>query len=253
MNNLAEHFAEAVRSQVPGAAAPPVDVARVARELGVHEIRLDPNLVEDGRLEHSAELSVIIIRGNTREAGRARRRFTLAHEVGHLLLARPDEKLLARRNWNDDKTERFCDDFAAALLLPHLWVSETYRHHPHVLATVRDLAERSRTSLAASLVRLNEILHWNCALIHWRRDTTWRMGFHAGVPRSLHGRVRSDVTTTDVLDSCAGDDDVVIDALPLLVTNRSRLVPAEVSVRRSSALALIPLSSLCAPGSTVES
>ncbi len=244
MNDLAERLAEALRAQIPAAAAPPVDVAGVAHALGVHEIRLDPNLVEDGRLEHSAELSVIIIRGDRQLRGRPRRRFTLAHEVGHLLLARPDEKLLARRDWNDDRTERFCDDFAAALLLPRQWVGETYRRHPPVLATVRDLAERTRTSLAASLVRLNEVLGWNCALIHWRYDTSWRMGFHAGLPRSLHGRVRSDVTTMDVLDSCAGDGDVVIDALPLLITNRSRLVRAEVSVRRPSALALIPLSSL---------
>ena len=244
MNDLAERFAEALRAQMPAAAAPPVDVAGVAHELGVHEIRLDPDLVEDGRLEHSAELSVIIIRGDRQLRGRARRRFTLAHEVGHLLLARPDETLLARRDWNDDRTERFCDDFAAALLLPRQWVGETYRHHPPVLATVRDLAERTRTSLAASLVRLNEVLGWSCALIHWRYDTTWRMGFHAGLPRSLHGRVRSDVSTMGVLDSCAGTGDVVIDGLPLLVANRSRLVRAELSVRRPSALALIPLSSL---------
>jgi len=82
---LAERLAAAVFAERPAYAAPPVDVEGLARELGIESIT-GARMVEDGRLEQRGGRSWMLVRDDVRTA---RRRFTVAHELGHLLLADP--------------------------------------------------------------------------------------------------------------------------------------------------------------------
>lgn len=219
---------------------PPIDLHAIARELGVATISERP-MVEDGRLEQRANRTVIYLRHGSRGT---RQRFTLAHEIGHLILANPNQELVARRMWpGAGREERFCDEFAAALLLPRAWVLGTFGDKPVTLSTARAVADACNASLSAAVVRLRAVLNWRSSLLQWRRiDERWRLALSAGVPRELHNRITSDKGTNALIDAAGrvGRHDQRC-ALPLRVAGVSRQVEAELSVRGSSAVALARL------------
>jgi len=242
-SGIAEHLATEVRRYLPVARTLPVDVSEVAHQLGIDEIIRVPNLIEDGRLEQrDGHVRVLL----SSRANPLRQRYTLAHEIAHLLLADPQRELIARRMKADDEVERFCDNFAAALLLPRALVLADYRQGPHTLATVRHLAARTNTSLAAATVRLNEVAGWPQALLHWKRgDRGWRYRWGAGVPTALHRSLRSAPETSGLLDELRdrGNRDQTAD-IPIRVGRSSMSVPGDISIQGRSAIALVTFPSV---------
>jgi hypothetical protein len=219
---------------------PPIDLKALAYEMGVDEIR-DADLIEDGRLEHEPGRVVVYLRS---AAPRRRRTFTLAHELGHVLLADPHSTIVARR-WglDDSRVERFCDAFAAAVLMPAEWVRAEYTGQPQRLATARHLSDAAETSLAASVVRLHDIVGWHVSLLRWKRiDDRWRFVSGAAVERELHGTIRSAAATSVHLErlGAAGQGDRFTQ-LPLVVGGREVSVPAQVAVSRATTVALADL------------
>ncbi len=178
---------------------PPVDVRSLAKCLGVNAIE-DANLVEDGRLLRVNGKSRILIR---RGLSAERARFTIAHELAHLILSDPSSDLVARRQRiGHDQEERFCEDFAADLLLPRDWVRKTAAGRPQSLHTLRVVAGRSNTSLAESCVRLNEVAGWRLTLMHWRlADQRWGFRWAAALPPGSIGRIRSIDGTRQVIEN----------------------------------------------------
>ena len=216
--------------------APPIALARLAYALGVSEIRA-ASMVEDGRLEHRAGRKVIFLREQT---GPQRRRFTLAHELGHLVLAEPGRDFVAHRHEvHFDSEERFCNQFAAALLLPRTWVRSEFAEAPVGLPAARGMAAQAETSLSAALVRLREVLGWRASMLHWRRITgEWRLVSTAGLPRAAHNRVVSTPQTRFILDSLVGREEEQRGILPLQIGGERFGVPVEIRVRPQSATAL---------------
>jgi hypothetical protein len=246
-SGVAEYLAAQVRRCLPVARTLPVDVSTLARQLGIDEIICVPNLIEDGRLEQrDGHVRVLL----SSRANPHRQRYTLAHEIAHLLLADPRREVIARRMKADDEVERFCDNFAAALLLPRALILADYRQGPHTLATVRHLAARTDTSLAAAAVRLNEVGGWPHALLHWKRgDRGWRYRWGAGVPTALHRRLRSALETSGLLDELRdrGSRDQTAD-IPMRVGRSGISVPGDISIRGHSAIALVTFPAV-GPGS----
>ncbi len=237
MSRLAEQVAQALRERFPEARRVPIDIERLALRLGVSSISF-VDLIEDGRLETDGHTTRILIRESSNEA---RRRFSVAHELAHLLLTHPGQAAVERRLATDNDVERFCDQFAAALLLPRDWVTARCGGRPETLASVRDLADASGTSLAASLVRLQQTVGWTSMLLQWRATAgTWRFRWGAGVPGVLHGRIRATDPTRELLDTIRNRTtrDVRVE-LPLEIRGRAVCRPAIVSCKYSSALALI--------------
>lgn len=237
MSRLAEHVAQAIRDRFPEARHVPLDLEWLAQALGVSSISY-VDLVEDGRLETDGRLSRILVRASSNQA---RRRFTIAHELAHLLLTDPGQAAVERRLATDNDVERFCDQFAAALLLPREWVIARYQCHPETMASVRDLAAATGTSLAASLVRLQQTVGWTSMLLQWRANAgRWRFRWGAGVPPSIHGRIRATDDTRALFDaiSMRTASDVRV-KLPLEIRGEAMHWPAIVSCKYSSALALI--------------
>jgi hypothetical protein len=219
---------------------PPIDVDLLAKRLGVLEIA-GAHLVEDGRLERANGETRILIR---RGVGTGRRRFTIAHELGHLLLAEGANDLIARRaRMAVGREERFCDQFAAALLLPRDWLRIRYGQRPRRLAVVRELAAGAKSSLAAAVIRLDEVLGWGRSLLRWRAEQgRWRLVAAAAVPPGLHGEIGTAPETCGLLDRIAGgaSTDVRL-ALPLLIRDAPSRVESEVSVTDRTAIALAAL------------
>lgn len=238
---LAERVATQLRAHLPAARRVPVDVEDLARSLGVGEIIDASGIVEDGRLELRDGHVRVVLSGRGSEQ---RRRYTLAHEIGHLLLADPQRDTIARRMTSDDEVERFCDSFAAALLLPKELLEVEYRSRPHALKSVRRLAAQCDVSLAAATVRLNEVAGWSHALLHWKRsDRGWQYRWGAGVPVRYYRRLRSAPDTSERLDLLAsrtpGDQ---AGEIPMRVGPDVLCLRGEVSIRGSSAVALLAFS-----------
>ena len=109
-----------------------------------------------------ARAPVIVI--NTAWSEEART-FSLLHELGHVMTrtssacgGAPAPADRMRSMW--DPTERWCEQFAAAVLLPAAAVRDTLGAHVGAvtdLAVVRRLARRFRVSLSAAVLRLIEL------------------------------------------------------------------------------------------------
>lgn len=232
----AERLAAAVLEVCGIEPAPPVALLALADALGVAEIR-STSMVEDGRLEKRAGRTVIFLR---EETGRQRRRFTLAHELGHLVLSEPGQDFIAhRREVRFDSEERFCNQFAAALLLPRQWVESEFAGEPVNLRVARRMAARAETSLSAALVRLREVLAWEASMLHWRRiSDQWRLVSTAGLPRAAHNRITSTAETRLILDGLVAREGEQRGILPVQVAGETRGIPVEIRVGPQSATAL---------------
>ena len=217
---------------------PPVDVEHLASLLGVDQI-VEALLIEDGRMERSGGATRIVIRSSLAQP---RRRFTIAHELCHVLLADPNSDLIASRHIiGHDEEERFCEDFAAALLLPWAWVRAIASNRPQSLHTLRVVAGRSNASLASACVRLNKVAGWQRTLLHWKRhNDRWIFRWAAGLPAGFEGRIRSAKRTADLFHALDERGDVEA-RVPIMIGGEEREIPALVSVRRGSSLVLAQL------------
>lgn len=220
---------------------PAIDIEKLAYRLGISSIASDEHLVEDGRLVSEGRQRGIVVR---KDASKARRRFTIAHELGHLVLIESGSEAVAQRLGPPvDDVERMCDDFAAAILMPFEWVSSCFAHRPQNLSTIRHLAHQTGTSLSASAVRLTEVLGWRVALLRWRLEGgRWRFMAGAALPFWLHGQVRSAPETNDSLHAIfqrtTRDTRTKV---PFRVGNETVTVDAQVSLSSTSALVLLDL------------
>jgi Zn-dependent peptidase ImmA (M78 family) len=142
---------------------PPADLARVAKRLGIEVSEQEFVSEIDGLYLRLPDVPPVIAVNNTYAKPVARRRFTLAHEIGHHLLGRrasPSSRLffLDASHTGRSTVERACDRFAALLLMPEDWVR---RYHEELEFNpqhrVRIMAERFGVSAWAMRRRLREL------------------------------------------------------------------------------------------------
>ncbi|MHB9036276.1 MAG: ImmA/IrrE family metallo-endopeptidase [Armatimonadota bacterium] len=141
----------------------PVDLGQVAKRLGIdiHEREFVEEI--DGVYLRLPGAPPVIAVNNSYIKPPVRRRFTLAHEIGHHLLGRritPESRLFFLDSSGTKRTmmERACDRFAALLLMPE----ELVRHHYSELAHNSDcrvsiMADRFGVSSWALRRRLKEL------------------------------------------------------------------------------------------------
>ena len=149
----------------------------LARDLGVSEITEESLTFEGGLFQLPGKGLVIKLNVNS---SRSRKRFTLAHEVGHLLVGTVPGHRSASRE--DPALERACDAIAAELLMPTedaiAFVRELGKPAPEKLNIIAAKYEVSR-HMAAIRVHADFGL-WKCFIGCWERHpqikTTWFVG-----------------------------------------------------------------------------
>lgn len=240
VRNTADVLVAWLMARTEAADQPPVDLEALAQKMGVVSIEM-AHMVEDGRLEQRDGVATIYVRDDLTDG---RRRFTIAHELGHRLLLHQGAPAVAyRRRLTGDQVERLCDDIAAAILLPRPWVQGTFRGEPRKLKTIRRMSAMSLTSLSASLVRLREVHRWPESLLRFMYcEDRWRLASPAGVPSAMHGRLRTTTATNDALsllrERTSAD---VRSSIPMQLAGSDVRFEAELSVRNNTAFALVDL------------
>jgi Zn-dependent peptidase ImmA (M78 family) len=146
---------------------PPIPVERLARELGA-QLRYEPFDGELSGLLFREEDKVIV--GVNALHPKTRQRFTIAHELGHLILHERDDLHIDRNyrvRWRDevashgvDTVEIAANAFAAELLMPAAMLKHDLEGHTVDYEDdelVRQLADRYKVSLQAMIIRLTNL------------------------------------------------------------------------------------------------
>jgi hypothetical protein len=157
---------------------------KLAEHLGV-EIRRSPLSGCDGWCLSVGQRAVIRI--NSR-AVKSRQRFTLAHELGHLLLGVPSVigESLSEVLRSNNVEERQVNDIAAELLVPRDVVRATVQELPVVASVLRRLAKQARVSELAAALRVANlaaelglenaaVVFFEDDAVSWQWSKTWTM------------------------------------------------------------------------------
>lgn len=131
---------------------PPVPVESIAKHLDVELIR-DPRLDVAGVLQSTRESAIITVNSSDPPV---RQRFTVAHELGHLLLHTigiqfRDTFFGTTGDWKESQA----NEFAASLLMP-LWMLEPIVGRKRL--TGKKLADMFEVSSAALNVQLKKLV-----------------------------------------------------------------------------------------------
>ena len=137
---------------------PPVDVLAIASAIGVSSIE-PREMAADGYLGHTAGGQLVI--RYKEDTALPRRRFTIAHELAHVLLARVQGYELADESYRSPRENRSeevaVNSIAAALLMPEALLCPLIQHRTPGWVTVDALRRSFQVSTTAMQRRLLEI------------------------------------------------------------------------------------------------
>jgi uncharacterized protein DUF955 len=147
---------------------------QVAADLGLEIKEVEAATFEGALLRIvGSPLGTIALRRDIAEPGR--KRFTLAHEIGHYVLPNQQDavgpcRVSTIESWSRSLSSLEIDanTFAAEVLLPRTLMSSELKVPP-TLDIVRDLARRFGTSLTATAVRVIEMTSHRAALVVSRK------------------------------------------------------------------------------------
>jgi Zn-dependent peptidase ImmA (M78 family) len=149
-------------------------LTEIAGEFGI-DVLYRPAESYDGALLRirDAQRGCIVINSRIREE--SRKRFTLAHELGHFVLPGQQEvsapcKQQRIENWDADlyRPELEANRFAAEILMPRGLMAEFVQSEPS-LESIRSIAQLCGTSLTASAVRLITLTPHRAAVV-WSQN-----------------------------------------------------------------------------------
>jgi len=172
-----ENPTAAIAAFVAARRSPGEPLQAMALRLGVSRIIEEPMRFEGGLFELPHGERIIKLNA---ESPPNRKRFTLAHEIGHLLLGKPG---LRGSCGSNRALERRCDGIAAELLMPTdeavPFIKNLGKPSPEKLRT---MASRFEVSLQAAAFRVHRDLGlWKCFIGCWQRHpkikTEWFVGY----------------------------------------------------------------------------
>lgn len=181
------------RELVEGIEGPPTDLDALAKRLNIAKIQNDDTMVVPGEMRDlNGKLVVFLIPS----LPTPRRRFTIAHELGHAVFER-----LGLRPRPSRELEMICDKFAASFLMPRETFVARAGSAPN-LGKLRDLCGTFSTSLQATVGRAASIYSYRA--FETREDTVvWS--------HKLSNHALSQLTHAySGLDGQSGNDDVLL-------------------------------------------
>ena len=110
LEDIDQAIAKIAEELVDGLVGPPTDLEGLASRVDIAEIRRDDTMLVPGELRKLQGALVVYLLPNLTKT---RRRFTLAHELGHAFFEKT-----GRRPHPSRELERLCDKFAAEFLMP---------------------------------------------------------------------------------------------------------------------------------------
>ena len=175
-----EEFARALVARF--ALSTPTDLDELAAKLDLQIKEVDSHGFEGALVRiNQRRGGGIAVRKNIRELGR--KRFTIAHEIGHYILPGHGEyhcKSDHIESWRQGlpSQEEAANRFASELLLPALAIYRVVQKNSLTLSTVQALSEQFHTSLTATALKCVEVTEESCAVvmsknrvIEWVRST----------------------------------------------------------------------------------
>lgn len=216
----------------------PVDLERLAESCGVTEI-LTAKLTEDGRTTWIDGKPRIELRAD-RPA--TRMRFTLAHEIAHVLVERDQTVARRTQGLDHDDIETLCDWIAASILMPRNWIQRFTDRDRYNLSLLRLVAHRADVSMSAAAVRLAEVGGRTCMLLRLQRaPRRWVVVGHAAVPREFLGTLETTPETSALIDDLPSRRDTWEE---LTLTASGRTLRAHSHLDRSGKTCLALVTSL---------
>ncbi|HVL28616.1 MAG TPA: ImmA/IrrE family metallo-endopeptidase [Acidimicrobiales bacterium] len=152
------------------------------------------SMVEDGRTTWNNGRPRIELRADRLPQ---RTRFTLAHEIGHILIAQDETVARRTHQLKGDAIEKLCDWIATSILMPRVWIADYGRRDRYNLSLLRLIAHKADVSLSAAAVRLAEVSDRTCVLLRWQRGPNrWLVIGQAAVPRQYSGGIQAPPETS---------------------------------------------------------
>ncbi|MBM4286796.1 MAG: ImmA/IrrE family metallo-endopeptidase [Deltaproteobacteria bacterium] len=148
----------------------------------------------EARLIRKGRKGIVTVNSGIREDGR--KRFAIAHELGHFELHSTSQLIFCTEEdmlfWNEGKSQEIeANEFSACILMPEEMFSKRIKTGPPNLKNVRDIAEQFRTTLTATALRYCQLSPEPCAVvvsrngvIRWYRKSD-SFDFHVKVGEKL--------------------------------------------------------------------
>lgn len=168
-NILSEEMMIAAALRAELQTPPKADLDRVAEQLGLTIVDVESRSFEGALLRSRKRLSGrILVRKSIRETGR--RRFTIAHEIGHYILHGNQQIPCSPRvieGWKEDqpKPEREADMFASEFLLPTYDVTLHVNKRWPSMEVISDVAGHFGSSLMAAGRKFCDVASQACAVV----------------------------------------------------------------------------------------
>ncbi len=241
------HKLAELASKSIGANEPVVNLFRLARRWNA-TLRAAPGARDLGRLEVDGRRAIIHFRT---DAGNARQRFTIAHELGHLLLLRV-ERVGLRDQHADRRFEKYCNAFASHLLVPRPWVADRYSDAEPALETAEALARRAQCSTSAAIAGLNDSLDgWSAVFVIWTRASFDRSSWYPLSffgPRDCRFRLEASAETSRTLSELADlGQNLVETVVPVGVDGEIRQWPTTARIKQGRIATYSPTPSAVLP------
>lgn len=162
---MASEKAEALVIEL-GVKSPPIDLINLLKELDIKLVKKDLENEFAGAALREGEEKIIVV---SNKDSNERQRFTIAHELGHLIL-HSDSNLHVDKYFRNNKSSHGTDPkemeanrFAAELLMPRIWLEEDLStlnvdlNEKEDESWINSLAKKYKVSKQALIVRLSSL------------------------------------------------------------------------------------------------
>jgi Zn-dependent peptidase ImmA (M78 family) len=143
-----------------------IHIIEIAMECGafVRERSLDSS---EARLIRKGDLGIITVNSGIPEEGR--KRFAIAHELGHFELHAVSQLILCTEGdiyiWNENKEQEIeANEFAASILMPEDIFTKHFKPGQPSMEVVKELASKFMTTLTATASRYVQLSLEPCAV-----------------------------------------------------------------------------------------
>lgn len=203
----------------------------------------DLDLAIAGDLSRASRLTIVDrrLRIEVRAGNQHQQRFSVAHELGHLLLA-TNAKVSFQRQAADLRFESYCNRYASHLLVPRPWL-RTYADGGRLSLTFAlEVARAAEVSLLTAIVALNEACQWSRIAVMWTRAGARSWAATTVVGARSCGIVQS-ADDTDRLLSTIGSSTTSLE-LPLTIGGQRQRVRVEAITLDGRCFSLFPASAV---------